>query len=346
MSDENSKIQGQIPQVHHDAMRASAKACDGGRVKDGEPQWRFDNSHLDAAESFFVARQLEFLRPGIYAVEYPALKAQRLIPYNMGVDTGAEQFTATIVDQVGEVKVSRDQASNTPMVELLTRQVSTTIYSLRLGYQYSQQEARAAMFARVPLIPQKAIRTREQMERKLDDIAFLGESVTGITGLLTTSGTDTYTTPATGAGASKTWDSKASDDVLLDLNSAPNQVIVNTKEIEVPNTMVMPISSKTLISNRRVGDGTSMTILTYFLTNQEYIKEVEATYKAESNTAWTGKRCVAYVKDPTRLEMIVPQPFEQLPPQAEGFMVTTLCHMRTAGLAVYLPKSLIYMDGI
>lgn len=337
----------QIPQVHLDGMRQAAVECDGGRNISGTTAWRFDgHSHFDAAESFFVARQLEFMRPGIYAVQYPALKAQGLIPFNMGVDTGAAQYTATLVDQVGEVKVSSDMASETPMVELLTKQASMAIFHMRLGYQYSLQEARTAMFAKVPLIPQKALRTREQMERKLDDIAFLGETTTGIVGLLTASGTDTYTVPTTGAANAKTFDSKSSDDVLLDLNGVVNQVISNTKEIEIPDTMILPITTKTLIANRRVGDGTSSTILRFFLDNQEFVKTVEATYKAESNSAWTGKRGVVYKKDPTRLEMIVPQPFEQLPPQAEGFMVTTLCHMRTAGLAIYLPKSICYFDGI
>jgi hypothetical protein len=232
------------------------------------------------------------------------------------------------------------------MVEVFTKQANVPIFNMRLGYQYSLQEARTAMFAKSPLIPQKALRTREQMERKLDDIAFLGETVTGLTGILNSSGTDTYTVPATGAGNSKTFDTKSADDVLLDLNTVVNQVISNTKEIEIPDTMILPITTKTLISNRRVGDGTSSTIMRFFMDNQEFIKTVESTYKAESNTGWTGKRGVVYKKDPTRLEMVVPQAFEQLPPQAEGFMITTLCHMRTAGLVVYLPKSVCYFDGI
>ncbi len=333
-----------IPQEYQVAMQKAAKEDRGSAPcaihLDG------GDFRKDSAESFFVARQLEFMRPGIYAVQYPALKAQRLIPFNMGVDAGASQYTATAVDQVGEVKITADMPDDVPMVELLTRQVSANIYNLSLGYAYSIQEAKAAMFAKVPLLAQKALRTREQMERRLDDIAFLGETVTGITGLLSASGTDTYTVPTNGSGNSTAWSKKKSDDVLADLNGAPNQVIVNTKEIEIPDTMVLPLSAKTLISNRRVGDGTSMTILAYFLANQEYIKEVEATYKAETAGSGSTTRGVAYVKDPTRLEMIVPLPFTQLAPEAKGFKVVTLCHMRTAGLAVYLPKSMIYFDGI
>lgn len=336
-------IANKIPQQHLDAMRTAARGEDP--VK-SPPAYRLDALHCDAAESFFVARQLEFMRPGIYAVQYPALKAQRMIPFNMGVDSGAAAYTATVVDQVGQVKVAANMAGDTPMVELSTTQVSCNIFNLTLGYQFSVQEAQEAMFAKVPLQAQKALRTREQMERKLDDIAFLGEATTGMVGLLNIGSTDTYTVPTTGANAGTSWKSKASDDVLADLNGAPNQVIVNTKEIEIPDAMVLPLSAKTLISNRRVGDGTSSTILKYFLDNQEFIKEVEGTYKAETAGGSSATRGVAYVKDPTRLEMVVPLPFTQLPPEARGFMVTTLCRMRTAGVACYLPKSVIYFDAI
>jgi len=366
MSEQEFPMSNSIPKEHLDAMREAAR---GNWPSDAErltwradaalkPAYRIDGGswRADAAESFFVARQLEFMRPGIYAVQYPALKAQRLIPFNTGIDTGAGQYTATVVDQVGTVTVMADESDDINMVDLKTQQVSTPLYTMSLGYQYSIQEARAAMFARVPLIPQKALRCREQLERRLDDIAFLGDGspalATPMVGLLSASGTDTYTVPTTGSGSSTLWSTKSSDDVLADLNGAPNQVIVNTKEIEIPNTLVLPLSLKTLISNRRVGDGTSLTILKYFMENQEYVKEVEGTYKAElagdsdSDNDGDATRAVWYVKDPTRLEMLVSQPFEQLPPEARGQMVRTICRMRTGGLAVYLPKSMIYADNI
>ena len=348
-------IANKIPQKHLDEMlkaaREDAAHAFGSTRTDAATaprKYRLDGGvwRADAAESFFVARQLEFMRPGIYAVQYPALKAQRLIPFNMGVDTGAQQFTATAVDQVGAVAITADMAFDVPMVEVKTIQMAAPIYHLSLGYEYSLQEARAAMFAKVPLIPQKALRTREQMERKLDDIAFLGDATTGMVGLLSASGTATYSVPANGQGGDTHWKNKAPDDVLVDMNGAVNQVIVTTKEIEIPNTMVLPLSAKTFISNRRVGDGTSLTILKYFLENQEFVKEVEGTYKAETAGTGSGTRGCCYVKDPTRLEFVVPQPFEQLPPEARGYMIRTICHMRTAGLMLYLPQSVIYFDLI
>src|SRR4029077_19656646 len=106
-----------------DAERPSWRADAALQKTRSDKTWDIHGGqwHRDAAESFFVARQLEFMRPGIYAVQYPALKAQRLIPFNTGIDTGAAQYTATIVDQVGKVQVSADESDDVPMVDLSTK---------------------------------------------------------------------------------------------------------------------------------------------------------------------------------------------------------------------------------
>lgn len=336
----------QFPQVHLDKMIEAARTFDA--LRPGSHQWRFDGvSNFDAAESVFTARQLEYMRPGIYMVEFPELKAKRLIPFNTSIPTGAETYLAQRMEQVGKPKVSRDYGTDTPMVNVKTTEVSMGFFAMRLGYTYSLQEARNAIYARRPLNQAKAIAVKEEMERELDSIAFLGNEEMAVKGLLNQSGTLTYATPATGAGGAKTFDSKDSDAVLLDLNSATYKVVTDSKEIEIPNTMLLPVTTYTLISSRRIGDGTSSTILRYYIDNQPHIKTVESTYKLESHaTDWTGKRGVVYRRDPNRLEMVVPQPFEQLPPIAKGFVVETLCHMRTGGLNVMRPKSILYFDEI
>lgn len=343
-----SDLQIQFPKAHLDKMSEHALGFDKSRP--GQPHhWRFDGvSNFDASESIFVARQLEYMRPGVYMVEYPELQAKGLMPFNMSVDPGAETYTVQIIDRVGKPRLRTAQSNDTPMVELSVNEGSMKFFSMDLGYAYTLQEARAAIYARKPLIPTKAMACREEMERELDTIAFLGEAVTGIKGLLTQSGTNSYSTPATGVAGAKTFDSKDADLILLDLNSAVAKVVTDSKQIEIPDTMVLPNTTWALLTSRRVGDGTSSTIMKYFRDNNPWIREVAQSYHAEAAPAaeWTGKRGVIYKKDPSRLEVHVPQPFEQLPPIAAGFEVKTLCHMRTGGLAVYRPKSICYFDEI
>lgn len=347
------KLDENLPDKYRDLMKQHARNFDERRPNaDSATAVRWDfygggtRGNFDAAESIFVARQLEYLRPGVYAKKYPKLKWSLLIPANYDVDTGAESYTVQGSDVAGTVQITKLPANNTNMVSMKVFEGSMGFFSMQLGYQYNVQEARNAIFARRPLSPALAMACRNIMERKLDDIAFLGESVTAIKGLLTLSGTETYSTPATGTGGLTTWESKASDDILLDLNAPLDQVVVNSNEIEECDAMLLPTSRRRLISNRRVGDGTSMTVLKYFFENQEQIKAIDTTYKSESNSNWTGKRGMAYTRDREHLEMVIPQPFEQFQPIIDGVTITTQCHMRTGGVALLVPKSVIYFDNI
>ncbi len=350
IDNDETKIDNTLPEEYRERMRLAAVNFDRNDIQMDTVQWDFwrggGMTHWDGAESLFVARQLEALRPGVYAKRYPTLKASSLIPYNYSIDTGAEQYTVQGSDVAGLPIITKVPANNIPMVSMKIFEQSMGFFSMMLGYQYNFQEARNAIFARRPLSASLAMSCREIMERKLDDIAFLGDATSGVKGLLTLSGTDTYTVPATGAGGLTTWESKDSDTILLDLNAPIDQVIINTNEVEIPDTMVLPTSRKRLISTKRVGDGTSSTVLAYFLANQEFITAVETTYKSESNAAWTGKRGVVYRKDEDRIEMVIPQPFEQRQPTVDGVNITTVCHMRTGGIALKIPKSVIYLDNL
>lgn len=335
-----------FPQARLDEMRSAAREFRNDALPATE--WRFDqqSGHFDSAESAFTARQLEYMRPGLFEVKYPALTAESAMPWNTSIDPGAEQYTITIIDQVGVVRVSKDLAGAIPRVEVKTSQKSLGFFSLTLSYAYTVQDARAAMMARMPLIPTKAMATRGQMARKLDDIAFLGDTDSGLLGLLSQTGLEDYTVPATGAAGSKTWESKDPDAVLLDLNAPASQIVTSSKGILVPNAMLLPNSSREYINGRRIGDGTSSSILAYFLGNNSHIRQVDATYKSETAGSGNTKRGLVYTKDPTCLEFLVSQPFEQFAPQAILAEVVTVCHMRTGGLAMYQPKSAGYMDGI
>lgn len=342
---QNSNATGIFPQEFLDGMRQEVINFDHTKVT---PRWGFrfaGNENMDAAESAFLVRNLEYIRPGVYKVEFPSLKGASLCSANTEPDTGSEFITITIVNEVGQVLVSRDMSQATPMVEVLATQQSTPIFSLRLGYKYSVQEARAALMARRPLTADKAMAVRQQMERKLDDIIFVGESTIGCKGLLNQSGALTYTTPVGLAGGT-TFASKSADEVLKDLNGAPSQIVTTSLEIEVPDTAIFPVTTMEYLNGTRVGDGTSSSILTYYKANTQHIKRIETTYKTETAGSSSSKRLTFYKNDPVKIEYFLSQPFEQFDPQWDGLVATTICHMRTAGVVLKYPGSMIYADQV
>lgn len=327
------------------------RAIPGVQFDTAEPKWNFSwpgLTNFDGTESMFIARMLEYIRPGVYAKKYPLLQWSRDVPANTSLNTGAEAYTVLGEDYAGTVKVSKMPSSDVNMVNQSVYQGTMGFFSMQLGYQYNIQEIRNAIYANQPLQAKLAMNCRNLMERKLDEIAYLGEKTQGVKGLLTLSGTLTYSTPATGVGGTTSWDNKGTQEILNDLNGPIDQMIVNSNSIEIPNAWLMPVSRNRVIESRRAADGTDTTIKTFFLKNQKFISDVSTTYRSEAapNAEWTGKRGVVYRNDSECLEMVITQPFEQFAPVAMHTTVTTVCHLRTGGIALYQPAGLIYVDGI
>lgn len=337
---------GVFPQAYLDEMTKAAKDFDHRNPPKVDSAWNF-GPNMDAATSAFVIRQLEYLRPGLFETKYPALKGKSLVPINTSMDPGAEQYTITIVTEYGEVKVLKDFAKDLSRVELSTTQKSMGVFSMGISYAYTINEARHAMFAGLPLQTRKAMTARDLMARKLDDILFSGESTTGAKGLVNQTGTESVTVASDGDAGAKTFSSKGADKILRDLNAPCSQIVVNSKEIHNPNTMVLPLSVYQFIAGKRVGDGTSETVLSYWLRTNPYgIGSVEQTTKLETAGAGSVTRGIVYEKSPQVLEAIVPVEFEQFAPETHNTEVVTICHMRTGGVAVYYPKAICYFDGI
>jgi len=339
-----------FPQVRLDQMAAKAAAFDPRASFEVPAGWSFGGSifHRDAAETAYVIRSLEDIRAGVLEQEFPQLMAQQWFPFSIGgIDPGAESVTIRHANQKGKVEFTKDLMGDAPRVDFDMDEVSYPLRSFWVSYGFGIQDVRAAMKAGVPLQSKTASLAREQMARKLDDIAFNGDTPAGLKGILTLSGTSTYTVPTTGVGASKTWASKSPDDVLLDLAAPASQVIAATLGIENPDSMLMPISLYELINSRRVGDGTSESILSYFRRNDSNIRNIYRSHKGATAGAASTTRVVTYEKSSAKLEMLVPIVFEQFAPgvSANGLVVQTVCHMRTGGMIAHRPGSIVCSDG-
>lgn len=350
-----------FPQARLDQMIAEAARFDA-RVRHDSSQnnwaqgFNSPSFRRDAAETAFIVRQLEFIRPGIDEMQFPELHAQEWFPWDTTVDNGSESITTTQSNQSGKPKLTKDLKGEAPRVDMKLSQVNYPIYSAFHSYGYGIQEVRAAMKAGIPLTTKWAALCREQLQRALDDIAFMGSDstavedigATALQGALTLTGTDTYTVPADGAGASKTFESKDSDKILRDLSAMASQVVVATKGIENPETMLLPLATYEFINTKRVGDGTSDTVLSYFRRVDGNIRNVYRTHKSATAGSGSTKRVMVYEKNPSKLQFFAPVPFEQFPPgtSANGLEVMTVCHFRTAGMIAHRPKSIIYADGV
>jgi hypothetical protein len=302
-----------------------------------------DGSQLNA----FFSRQLEHIRPQIFDIRYPTLKGRIFVPINSSMSNGAEEYTYRYFDEVGEAKPVRDYATDFPRVDIKGEEATQKVRSIGDSYGWSIQEARAAMMAGLSLDVRKARAARNAIERKIDRILLLGSTEFGFVmrGLFNLDGVITFSVP-NGAGGDTEFESKTPDEILSDMHAVSRKVVVDSLEMEKPDTMIVPLSTYGHISTTRMGDGDARTILAKFLADEPHVKRVETSHLLETAGAGGTKRMVVYERSPDKLEGLIPQEFEQFPPQFRGMEVITHCHARIGGVVLYYPKSVAYADGI
>lgn len=302
-------------------------------------------TRLDADENIFFARQLEQVRAKTYDLKYPGLIVRDLVPVDHEVDPGAETVKYEQFDMVGAAKIISSYSKDLPRIDIKGKEFFQVLKSIGESYGFNIQEIRAAKFAGKPLTARRASTARRVMEQKIDDIGATGDSGNGLQGFLGITNAQTFTV-VNGVSGTATWATKTPDEVLKDMNGIVNQIVEQTKGVEIPDTLVLPLAQFNDISTRRVGTASDTTILKFFLGTSPYIKTVVPWIKTKAAGAAGKDRMVAYRRDPDALQLVMAQEYEEFAPEPDGLEFKIACHARTGGVVAYYPMSICYGDGI
>lgn len=296
---------------------------------------------MDSNETAMLSRQLEHIKSSTYDVKYPAFKARQFIPLASGTPSGAETITYRQWDQYGMAKVISNFADDLPSVDVVAKEFTSRVKSLGDNYQYSIQDLRAAALAGNQLDAKRAVAARRAIEASIDNIAAIGLPEAGMEGFVNNSNVPLIA-PTTGS-----WASATAAQILADMNKLVKSVVVATKQIHQPDTLLMDVESFELIAGLPTGTELTRTVLKVFLETNPHIRNIDSWYMLDTaDAAGTGPRMIAYARDAEVLELEVPQEFEQLPPQSRNLAFVVPCHARIGGTVIRYPLGLAYMDGI
>jgi len=301
---------------------------------------------LDAAENAFFLRELENVEARLYETSYPELKYDRLIPTENGFDPGALSLIYRELRQVGGAKVISDKSKRLPRVDIVGTENATPVKPLGASFGYSIQELKAAAKVGRSLDQARANAARESILRLLDSIAAIGDSESGIKGLLNHSSVTGTTAPATGTGSSTHWHDKTAALILDDLNLGVSTIRGNTLGVEAPDTLLLPEAEYTRIAQLRADTTSDLTVLKFFLATNPWVKNVEPWHYLSTAGGGSTQRMFFYRRDPSKVKLRNPGGYEQLPPQEDGLEFVVPCWMTTAGIIFYKPLSAYYLDGI
>lgn len=304
---------------------------------------RMDN----ASPGVFLQRELEHILPKVFEKKYAEIPYSRILPVSNEVPEGADTYKYEIYDAVGEFDLVSDYGGDLPTSDLKRGEITQNIRNFAGSFTYTTEEIRKAQFAKVSLEQRKADAVRDSYERRANRVGLFGYAGTGLKGFFNHPIVDKVV--VTGSANDGWFDGSAitADQMLAILNEGITYQVNASKMIERPDTMLLPYSVYRKISVTPRSSTSDTTVLEYFLRTNPYITQVEPINEldpANSGGALSTPRIVIYKRDPDKLQFHVPMPLKFHPPQPKNLAWSVPAEAKFAGVALYYPKSVTYVD--
>jgi hypothetical protein len=304
------------------------------------------SGRLDANESVFFARQLEYVKGKTYDIKYPAMNALSLFPISTEAGAGAKTITYRQYDSVGMAKVIANYSQDLPRADVTAKEFTSPIRGIGDSYGFDVQEVRYAQMAGVPLETRKAAAARKAHDEKINQLAWFGDADHGLPGFFTNANIPGYTVTADGTGSSKLWSTKTAAQIIRDVNGIINAVRIQSKGVHVANEVWLPIAQYALISSMPRADGTDQTVLKFLQENNPGVTFKSVLELDNALSSGTLDTMVAIEVSADNLTLEIPMPFMQHAPQQEGLAFEIPCESRFAGVLVYYPLAMLLADSI
>lgn len=308
-----------------------------------------EQSHLmriDANETVYFARQLEYIRPKIYDIKRPLLSAFTTFPIDTSVPEWAETFTYRMYDATGIAKIIASYADDLPMVGVNGKEFSYKVKSLGDAYEYSTAEIRAGAATNLNLTAKKAVMAKKGHDIAVNRIAWFGDADANLPGFFTNTNIPLVTIPADGTGTTKTFSTKTPDQIIRDMNSVVNAVVVQSKGVHTANELWLPLAQYTYIRNTIRGSQSDATIWKVWT---DANPGVAIKYKLEcaAVAAYSSLDIMVAIENTEEnLQMVLPMPFKEMPPQANNLAWKIPCESRVGGVVIEYPFAMAIATGI
>jgi hypothetical protein len=304
---------------------------------------RLDNYN----EGAFLADQLQHIIPGVLRKPYPEIVYPRICPVSFEVNPGATSIKRTIWDRTGNFDLIADSADDLPRSGVKVGEIVNDIREFGGAFDYSQSELLSAKMAGVALTSERADAVRDASERRNNITCLFGRAGTGLRGMLNHPAIDRVVVTGSNSDA---WfnDPNTTPQQMLDLlNYGVTQMLLNSKQVESPNSVLMSQSDHRIVSTTCRSATNNMTVLELFLMMNPGITSVEPINELDpvnSGGNLTARRMLFYRKDPTKGKFHIPLPLTFLPPQPKNLKFIVPAMSKIGGFIPEFPLAFLYIE--
>ena len=314
--------------------------------------------HFDANDAVFLERELTQLRQKLFEVLFAPSIARTLGPKATDIAPSAETYSYKVFKPVGEAGIIAYDSNGLPRVDVVADEVLGKVRPVGASYGWNINELRESARLGLQLSEVKAKTARDAVERGIDELVAFGtiadasgnrQSI-GLNGLANST---LVGTPLTGHfwvdGTGTPNPSPLDPDVILgDLNAMVTKVSNQSLNIFKADTLVLPLFHYNYIQQTPWSALTGDSILTVFMRNNPQVTSVIPWHKLNTVSSAQGgaalPRGLAYQKDPMTMELVIPQEFEQMPPEMRVLEFIINCTARCGGAKIYQPQAFVYTD--
>jgi hypothetical protein len=290
-----------------------------------------------------LAESLTAVKVQTYDQVYTDLKARTLIPVDNTVNTGADKVKYKVWDTFGMAQLITNYSDDLPLVSALCQEFETTIEGFGTSYQYSIQDIRRAAMSGEPLSARDALGCRRAWEQTVESVAISGETGTQLTGIANNVNVTLYS-PTTG-----TWSTATALEIAQDIIDFISAIVVTTDETFIPDTLLLDLASynRMMIKPTTTTGDTAMSAYQFFQSMSPWSVTISNWNRLRNvDAAGTGPRAIAYPRNPMVLELVIPQEYEEFPPERRSLAFVVPTHGRCGGVVMHYPLAVGYMDGI
>ncbi len=300
----------------------------------------------------FLVSQVSSIEQEVYAIRYADIQYPALVPVDTSAYPWARTVTYFTTDHAGQADWMDGNASDMPFADTARSKYETTVESAKIGYRFSLEEVNEAMM--IPgmnLTADKAAAARRAAEELVERVVISGDARKGFLGLVNQTGVPQVAV-ANGSGGSPLWANKLPNEILADINNAIVGAWSSTQQVELHDTVLLPVAQYGLIASTPRSTTSDTTIITYLQANNVYTATTGKPLTIRTVRQLTGagaggtNRMITYRRDPQVLKFHMPMPHQFFPPQQRMLEFIVPGMMRLGGLDVRLPKGVSYNDGI
>lgn len=308
---------------------------------------------LDAAESVWFKRELEFVDETQYEQIFEDNLARQLIPSLTNVADWAKVLIQRQFTKYGKAKIVAAMADDIPRVDVSGIETPTMIKTVAASYGWDIMEIKASIAQGTHLDARKAGAARYAIETEIDSILALGNTEYNLNGILKldTFGSITPTVAITKTGGGTNWSAAATPQQIAgDIFKVIEEVITKLKFSGGPTfqrfRVVMPPANYLRISQRGMDDSTGRTILEFVLKNP-FIESINPWHRCVAAAANnTDDRIAIFPPNPNVVAGAVPMEFTPQEPEKRNLEYVIACLATCAGVVTQFPLAIGYLDAI